>query len=377
MPELHFAHELLSAAAPILDAARGDEARMKRLRTEPLQVLSEAGIQVPDYARASLPQVLSRVIDTASAEAKAVTPVASMSMATLSVALRADPILDAQVAGRQDLQQELLACSQRAQALSAGHPAGDFALPLEPRTALVMSPSQAPVGAPSVDAQVALVGSTSVEDKPQLPGATELARLRGQLAVLRAGFELCNEPTMVRLSEDAGALIKAIEAVDQPQRSPQRWAAWIQTTNAFTQTLTGLLERARTGDFLKNPMAAELIDRELSVWIQRLYDARGAVWMPPDVAFSTHWHGMVLTLSSRAVKDLAMGVQIASLVAKGVGVVVPPPFNGVLKLVEGILNIYSKLLPKLDRGNGVYLTCCWWSLPPLMMPPSPFFPTPV
>ena len=108
-----------------------------------------------------------------------------------------------------------------------------------------------------------------------------------------------------------------------------------------------------------------------------LYDARGMEWTPPDVEFNTHWHGMVLTLSSKSVKALAEGLETAASITEKVGSAAGGKVEAVLKLVELILTVYAKVLMAIDRGNGVYLTCCWWSLPPLMMPPPPFFPTPV
>jgi hypothetical protein len=376
MSEIQSVQELLRTAAPVINAARGDEARMNRLRNEPLQVLAEAGIHVPAAARATLPNMLNRVITVAAMGTSPLPPVGGESM---TASLGASTLVHSLGVAQPGLEQQLLACARQAEATVAARPVEDFAIPLAPRTVLVLPRTLAPVSDVRLSSAATAVSSmsTSPAGAEVPPGTAEVAQLRGLLCALRAGYEVGDEPTMGRLVLLVNEIIKAIELADKPENNVNQFLPWLQTMSSIRGEVSAVLEKARAGDWVKYPGQLAPLDWEINRMIKRIYDARGKVWTPPDVEFSTHWHGMVLTLSPKSVKALAEGLETAASIAEKVASAAGGKVGAVLKLVELILTIYAKVLAVMDRGNGVYLTCCWWSLPPLMLPPPPFFPTPV
>lgn len=373
MPEIRSVQDLLQAAAPILHAARGDPARMEQLCKDPVRVLTEAGLTVPSAARDTLPLIFKQVL---SVPAKASPAGPELMIATMG----ANTALRGQLSIEPGLQDSLLACSQRVQERLKAEGTSDFPVPLKPRTVLSAPGARrsAPAGSDVQTASGAdgLAVSTSGE---VIPGEAEYSRIRGLLAALRAGYEVFDAATALRLEEDSAALIKAIEAVDQPQLNPRQAVPWGTAVNLLTRDMMSLLAKARKGDFLASPeQAAEFLDLKVTQAIRALYEARGKVWARPDVELSVHWHGMVLRLSTERVKALADGLTTAASITGELSEKAPTgDVAAVLEVVQWVLGLYAKVLTVVDRGNGVYLTCCWWSLPPLMLPPPPFFPTPV
>jgi hypothetical protein len=204
------------------------------------------------------------------------------------------------------------------------------------------------------------------------PSSRAFGNLKAYASLLRSGHEAWNFDSVVRLREFTYRFVEA--SYDQVRQLGWSDSKFASMQENITRRLAGFEEKFRRGELQAGPECWDNIDITIETY-------KNVMMMnklpPPDVTIGVNGFGIVLTLSHATAQNVAaIADQLAELslkvadAAKGKGA-------AIAQIIGLIFRAWAVVIKAVDQGKGVYLTMCWWSIPPLNLPPPPFFPTPV